>query len=1178
MKPINSNSWRRIVVFLNLCLCLPVQAQVQNRLRFEHYSTKQGLTQNTITSILQDHQGFLWIGTVDGLNRFDGDHFQQFTKVVGDSTTLGNNVILAIFEDSQQHLMVGTSDALYVFDRINEHFSKYQIGSGGKVLSIAELDGEVWVGASQGLYLFDVNSGTFHRKRIPKNYIGEDQPDTKIAHGELLTAGKNSISVVCPDVERKGIWLGTGANGFLFYNPQSDIFTQHPFGNDALGNIGGEIVFDIKLDKEGRLWVATEKGLVFYSPTECTWQVFDEKSGHLSSNLIYSLYIDSEGVLWAGTGGEGLFRYDVSSNSFIQFKKDVSEISSLSGNDIYGIYETKEGVHWVGTYNGGLDKYDPSSHKFLHFVSLFEEGNSLSSNVLRKIYEEGNFLWVATVDAGLNRVNQKTGEVITFFDGKNGSEKLNINAVTSDLEGNIWAGSAVSGLYKIEITEMVGKERFEITHFEGMLGAKDKLGSNELMDLKTDSKGMVWCATYGGLCRLNPRTEEFENFIPNNKEIDSFPNYLRTLCLDEDSLVWAGTYNGGLLKFDISTQQFITYQSDQGDVNSLSSNIINTLHLDEDGVLWIGTSEGGLNKLNPRTGEFRYYTRRQGLANNYIYGILEDDHQHLWISTNKGISRFNKEDESFVNFDEKDGLQSNEFNIASYFKNKNGIMYFGGVNGYNKFHPDSVSLNKKAPDIAFTGLKILNKEVPIGTGVIDKSIIESPHVYLNYTDYMFSLNLSALYYSNSEECELAYMLEGFDQAWINIGKNRTVTFTNLNPGDYTLKVKSANSDGIWNEAGLSLPITIVPPWWKTTMFKVLLPFFLAFLLFSIIYLRVNLLKKQKINLEKEVMKRNSEILKKNKKITIQNKELQAIQKELQTQSEELQAQQEELKLQNDELIAILGKLKQTQSQLVHSEKMASLGLLTAGIAHEINNPINFIKSGIVGLEPIIQNISMLLEKYRSISKENFDAKMEEIEILNSELKMDKMLDMAKKVTKNIVTGANRTADIVKSLRTFSRIDSEKLEMYDVRQGLEVTLMLIDHLVKDKIQVIKFYELVPEVECTSSKINQVFMNLLVNAAQATEDKSNGEIIITVRKVNKFVEICIKDNGSGMPEEVKYKMFDPFFTTKEVGKGTGLGLSIVKGIIDDHKGEVEVHSLLGEGTEIVVKLPISQNSYS
>jgi AraC-like DNA-binding protein len=577
-----------------------------------------------------------------------------------------------------------------------------------------------------------------------------------------------------------------------------------------------------------------------------------------------------------GTDGGGLNKLipgetKGSSPTFIHYRYDPNNPNCLKNNAVESIYEDRSGVLWIGIYRGGLNKLilrdirgvDRERNQFIHYQTIPNNHNSLSNNAVNAICEDRRgILWVGTDGGGLNKITPpgKEGEPLTFQHHHNDPRdphSLSDNIVTCICEdhlGVLWIGTYTGGLNKLEpITHdeknnqkllqgvqgdgfleksPPGRRRQKnliFTHYKNEPGSPKSLSNNFIMTIYEDRSGELWIGTIdGGLNRFDRNAETFSHFQNSPGNPNSLSgNSVFSIHEDRSGSLWVGTLTGLNQLASPQTTRFTRYMNQPGNPNSLSNNFVRVIYEDRSGVLWIGTNGGGLNQLIP--GEhgaspgFRCYREKDGLPNNVIVGILEDDQGNLWISTKKGISKFNPGTGQFTNYDGRDGLQSDEFNRGAFFKSKSGEMFFGGNNGFNIFNPDKIKGNSYIPPIVITDFQLFNQSLAIGKldngrTILRKSITETREIELSYKDYVFSLQFAALHYVNPSKNQYAYIMEGLDSQWNEVGSRHFVTYTTLPPGKYVFRVKGSNNDGVWNEQGVFLNITITPPFYKTWWF------------------------------------------------------------------------------------------------------------------------------------------------------------------------------------------------------------------------------------------------------------------------------------------------------------------------------------------------------------------------
>jgi len=802
------------LIFLSSSLSIAQKKDIQ----FSHLTSQDGLASNSVFSIVQDNKGFLWFGTYNGLNRYDGYKLTLYETIEGDTTSISGNKIHAICKDDEGNLWIGTWDSgLNKFDPITEKFTRYlhkadnlsSISSNNIISLCCDKSGNIWVGTDNGgLNRFDTKNNKF--------FCFKNNPN------DPSSLSGNAIYSIFED--RNGtLWIGTSIGGLNKFNRESETFTSFKSNPADSKSISGNNVTSIFEDHFGSLWIGTATGGL---------NKFDRESGkferypYTSSPSIFSSYIwtiveDSEGTLWIGTYDAGLSVFNRHTEEFIWYQQSSNDPKSLNDNTILAIYEDRSEILLFGTWNGGINKYSKIDKKFITIVHNPDDPNSLSGNSIFPIYEDRfGDVWIGTDGKGLSRINKKTNKFTRYYnqpDDPNSISGNTINSICEDSFGNLWIGTN-NGLNRFDrITN-------KFVHFKNIPNDPSSIRNNAISQMFLDSKGDLWIGvSRGGLDKLVKGSTGFIHYKPDPKNPKSiFSQTIFAINEDQSGNLWVGSDGGGLSMLDKDKEEFIHFKNDPGNSFSLSNNSVSVIHRDKNGTLWIGTNGGGLNKYSPKDKTFIRFREKDGLPNDMICGILEDDAGNLWISTYKGISRFDSQNENFRNFGVEDGLQGNEFNNWAFCKSKNGTMYFGGTNGLSFFHPDSLKDNLVTPPVVITDFQLLHKPVRIGYDpnwertILHTSITETKQIDLKYDDNIISLEFSALDFNNPERNQYLYFLEGFDKNWTRTtAKRRFVTYTNLDPGEYTFRVKGSNNDGIWNEAGTSLKIIIHPPWWAT---------------------------------------------------------------------------------------------------------------------------------------------------------------------------------------------------------------------------------------------------------------------------------------------------------------------------------------------------------------------------
>ena len=1099
-----------LVILFGLIACLKVFAQQKN-IEFELISIEEGLSQSGVNCILQDSRGFMWFGTGDGLNRYDGNTFEVYKHDPDNADSLSNNDVLALFEDKSGTLWIGTRRGLNKYNARDETFTRWlnepDISSSlshNHVLSIYESqEGLLWIGTNGGgLNRFDRSSNQFTR------WLNEPENSESLSHNDVLSISADSSGT---------LWIGTrdGLNQFDRRNETFIRLSNKPGDSKSLSHDEVRVIFT---DQSGTLWIGTRDGLNEFELKNGTFRRWLNEPGNpesLSHNEIRSIFEDSSGTLWIGTWGGGLNRFNRQDKIFSHWVRSPKHHASLSDNSVYSIYEDRSGVLWIGTVRG-INKFDPEKGKFVHWTSEPGDINSLSNKrVFSVIEDRSGVLWIGTV-AGLDRFDRQQNKISHWVNEPENPRSLShnhIRAIFEDRTGTLWIGTDAGGLNSFN------RNTGTFTSWLNDPQNPQSLSDNSVRSIYEDSSGVLWLGTASGLNRFNRRQNIFNRLVnePGNPNSLSH-DHVRTILEDRSGTLWIGTYGGGLNKFDRETETFTHWIHDPGDSNSLSKNEILAVYEDTSNVLWVGTYGGGLCKFDREKEIFINYREKDGLPNDVIYGILEDDRGDLWLSTNKGLSGFDPRTETFKNYDINDGLQSNEFNSGAYYKSREGLLLFGGVSGLTAFQPAALEENTHIPPIVITSIRKFDE-------VIKVNIFESDEIQLNYTEKYLTFEFSSLDYRNPQKNKYAYMMDGFDEAWIQSGTRRFVTYTYLDPGKYTFYVKGSNNDGVWNEQGVSVSITITPPFWQAGWFRVFTVIFLLGMAVFVHKIRERSVKVQNIKLEVQVKARTSEIANANQQMESAYKEL-----------------------------------KDTEYQLAQSEKMASLGALAAGVVHEIDDPVGLIKNATDTSSSLIDQITRTFETSKELKEIKGDEEfLDTLHLLRNNNYMTNIA--SEKITR-----------IIQSLKNFAGLDEAEFHDVDIHDGLDSTLTLLHRETKNMIEIIKEYGKIPKIHCFPNQINQVFMNVLSNASHAIQEK--GTIVINTQKENDEVIIRISDDGRGIEKENLEKIFDPRFTTKKEGLGTGLGLPISKKIIEAHNGRMEVKSEVGKGTEFSIVLPIKQ----
>jgi ligand-binding sensor domain-containing protein/signal transduction histidine kinase/CheY-like chemotaxis protein/AraC-like DNA-binding protein len=831
-------------------LTIPVILTVSGSLRafsqppplgFAHITHEQGLSNSTIESIYQDSRGFIWFGTRDGLNRFDGHGITVFKNDRQDPGSISDDYIRFIYEDKNRRLWIATMNGLNRFDRNRNVFTRFKNNKkdgrsvpANIITGIAEdKTGNLWIATyGGGICRFDEKSGGFIRF-----YHHPDDPNS---------LGDDRVNYLYQD--RNGnFWVGSEAGLQLF-----DTRTQR-FAFYLQSPVSGMPVNAIQQDRQGNLWLGTEgHGLYVLDPANRKiLQHFvhrDEDTHSLGNDMVKTVLVDREKNIWVGGINGGLGLYDPVKRIFYNYQYEPGNISSLSQRTVSALFEDNQGNLWVGTHRGGVNEYMPGKEKFKVYRQELS-GSSLSYSDVKSFCEDedGN-IWIGTDGGGLDYFirNKQTFKHYThdpFNPYSIGSDA--VLDIMRDREGNIWVGTWGGGL------NLFNKKTGRFKQFLNDPSDTQSISSNYVQKIFEDYQGNLWVATYyGGLNIYDRRKNTFSRMVydPSHKT-RLYGNNIVSILEDKDADIWIGTDDGGLNCYSQTSRSFTHYFNHEEKIPDLR-----VIFSDRQGRLWIG--QKGLYLFDPQRKSFSLFTAKAGLSDEFIKGITEDEEGNLWISTSNGLTRFNPDTGSFKKYNTGDGLQGSEFEANAYLKTRDGEMYFGGIDGFNCFYPATIKTNSFIPPVYITSFQLFNKKLNPGekNSLLEKDISLTKEIRLSYKQSTFSLNFAALNYTVPENNQYMYMLENQDKDWIYAGKETKANYTNLDPGEYLFRVKAANNDGLWNDAGTSLRIIITPPFWKTGWFVFILLATVCLSLYLLYKFRTGLKLKQLEEKKKDEMR------------------------------------------------------------------------------------------------------------------------------------------------------------------------------------------------------------------------------------------------------------------------------------------------------------------------------------
>jgi len=1117
-----------------------VQGQSQDLL-FERIRLPGGAYGNNVTSIVQDRQGFMWFGTWGGLHKYDGYEVTTFIHRNTDSTSVSNTWIESIHVDRDGVLWVGTfGGGLNRFNRETDSFTHFRNDpsdestlSGDVVTVILEdRSGVLWVGTHSGLNRFNRAQGTFTRfQNDPEN---------------PQSLSDNQVRALYEDKEGT-LWIGTGSPsdppagiaGLNRFDPVQQSFTRYLHDSDREGSLVDSQVRALLEDSKGNFWVGSwgdglhtmDRG----SGTFTRYPFDPQEPGQLSRPHLLEdpgqggvafVHEDASGALWIGAADGGLNRYDPQTGALDHFEHDPDDVRSLSDNRVWTICESRDGLLWIGTL-GGLQKIDPSGSYFPYYAA---GPTGTSTNVRAIVETEPGNLWLGTSN-GLHMFNRESG-TFSHYDYPILLNGVRVLALHKDPSGMIWIGTWGNGLYSFR------PETGATRHYEHRPGNSNSLSGNTVLTIYEDRHGFLWLGTDGaGLTRFDAENNVFVHYAHDPDDPNSLSqNNVSAIVEDDAGDLWVGTY-AGLNRLDRETDTFRRYVYDPDEPTGLNDNVILSIFEDRSARLWIGTEAGGFGHLDRSSGEFKHLTTdNSGLSDNRVNAITEDGRGNLWLSTGSGLVKFSPEDSTFQSYGASRGLPAEPFYPGSKYNSPTGELFFGGRNGFHAFFPERVGqeINPYRPPVALSNFWLSDQLVLRGPdSPLRTTISEADEIVLSHDQNDFSISFVALHYSNPERNQYTFKLEPYEESWREPGLRRRADYTNLDPGEYVFNAKASNSNGVWNEEGTSIRIVIEPPFWALWWFRIPM----AVIVFGLVYggyrVRVWQIQKQNVRLAREVKERTND------------------------------------------LERSLQMLTETQDQLVHAHKMASLGQLTAGIAHEIKNPLNFV------INFAALSVDLVRDLRSRLGGHDGSAADDNVEGILSDLGFN-----AEKIEEH----GKRADGIIQSMLDHSRGHSDDRVLMDLNSLLEEFVNIAFHSQRAQhpdlsVSFERDYDpAVGEVEIVRQEIGRVLVILLNNAMDAVHARASSEEgpytpIIGIRslRVNYQIEVRVSDNGLGIPPEIQERIFDPFFTTKPIGEGTGLGLSLSYEIVTQgHGGTLTMESEEGQGATFIIVLPSNSNN--
>jgi signal transduction histidine kinase/ligand-binding sensor domain-containing protein/DNA-binding response OmpR family regulator len=1072
-----------------------LKAQTLNPV-FKRISVEQGLSQANVTCILQDNLGFMWIGTRDGLNRYDGYSFRIYKGVADDPTTISNNFIQSIVQDKNGVLWIGTmGGGLSMYDRDKDRFvnymhndkNKYSISNDNANVVFEDSRGQLWVGTASGLNLFDRARKQF------VHYFKNDKDPGSISHDHVLDIKEDADH---------NLWMATMFGGINKYNPATKKFTRYE-DDGKPGSIGFPTVHKLLIDSKQRLWLATRGGgLIQFDKATQTFKTFKNQPGaaiNLGSDHVLSIAEDEGGTIWLGLENGGIALFDGISK-FSIIKKDDFDETTISSNSCHYIYKDRNQNMWLGMYAGGVNLYTKSGSRFTHFKRTSAPTSLSNNNVLCLFEDSKDNLWVGTDGGGLNLMNRTNGTFTHFTNTSSNKKSIRGNyilSVAEDANGNIWAGTWGTGI------SVLTKQGVLVKHFDK--STNGAIASDNVWIIKKDSRDRMWIGTFGGgLDVYDLKTGTFRHYRPDDNAGSVSVN-VSAFLEDKDGDMWVGTFNGGLYKYDPVHDNFIKYVHSDAK-GSISNNTIASLFQDRSGNIWVGTYLG-LNLLDKKQNSFTAYNIKHGLPGEMIFGVEQDSNGQLWMSTNNGVSRFNPATKTFRNYTVEDGLQGKEFKAHAVCKTKDGAIYFGGINGFNKFYPEKIKDETNSYPIYLTNFLIFNKPVAISSPgnftPLNETITYTKKIFLSHTHSVVSFEFASLNFSNQQTVQYAYKLEGFDKDWV-IGKKREATYTNLEAGDYVFKVKTLDGGNKWSEQTASLEITVFAPFYKTWLFYGIILCVIGAILVGIYQMRVLEMKKQQLALERLVRERTSDL-------------------EASTVKERASREEAE----------------KARLEAEHASKAKSVFLAT--MSHEIRTPMN----GVIGTTSLLAETPLDDEQKRYV-------------------------DIIKSSGENLLSVINDILDFSKIESEKLELERVPFDLRSsVEEVLDLFAGKAAHVGLDLIYQIE-YNVPTQIYGDPVRLKQILLNLTGNAIKFTHKGEIfiGVKLLGMKEGNVEIGFEVRDTGIGIPKDKLGTLFQAFTqvdssTTRKYG-GTGLGLAISKRLTELMGGQIHIESELGKGT--------------
>lgn len=1086
------------------------------------FTSEQGLSQNSVACITKDRDDFIWVGSADGLNRFDGYSFKHFSHSDQDSASLSNDVIRNLLVDSKGRLWIGTYSGLNLYNSEKENFRQFLTSrsdnntiSQNTILCLLEdRHHNLWAGTYWGLN--KINLETFEITRYHYRADGKGLADDAVT---ALLEDRNG-----------NVWVCTG-KGINIIGAKGIETTIQP--NNAPDGLTSTLIVNIVQDTSGAIYFGSNGGgvLRLENENDRTFEYFvhEPDKPSLGSNIISSIAVDRNGVLLVGTDGAGLYRYE-GNNRFAQILTRENRI--LNNGSLHSIYVDDQNNYWVGLFGAGVTFISGARPRFEHYRYFDENMEIIGKNSVLAIAEDHDQkIWIGTDGAGLYKFDPVTKQFTSYLHSPKNKNSLSTNVAKSllvDSRNNLYIGTFAGGLNYFDTKSKT------FSHYLHIPGDTTSISTNHVWSLLEDD-GRIYVGQLGGLDEFLPESKVFKKLIISGSSAVTTQT-ASVFCMrkDRQGYIWMGTRLAGIHRYDPKTRTFKSFLNIPGDSLSFPTNEILVFMLDANGKLLVGTDNKGLLRVDTET--FAYTQLLPDFRERNILSILEDDSHNLWFTSFDGLHRYDPKADKVFDFTVADGLQGAQYNENARLKSSTGDYYFGGTNGLNVFRPEKVLEDHSKPRVVFTRLSLFHDAVQMNdkTKLLTMSISKLKTITFQPDQNVFSIEFACLEYKFPKKNKYRYYLEGFDNGWNNINESRIATYTNLPPGGYTLKVSATNGDGYWNDDAASIEIIVIPRWHQRLGVKVALAILLVVLTMVIIHMRTNFLFQQKRKLEHLVTLRTQLVESQKEEIKDKNEKLEQAYEEVNSVNEELQRVNTNL----EELVGSrTEELRLTIKQLIETDKGLDTFLYRS--SHDLRGPI----TSLLGLARLakMQNQQPELNSYFA-------------NIENTAARMLRLL--------------GRLSDTGSLFRTKCKIENIRTDEFIQLLRSQLNSMNSDNVVQIAIE----NKIGESFASDPVLLNHIVVNLMENSIVFRKETDSFVKCILSREDQQLV-IQVIDNGIGIPAELRDRIFDMFYRGSEKSIGNGLGLFITKKALEILGGSIEIESERRKYTTITVRIPLT-----